>query len=75
MTEIILTISGMTCGGCVSSVNRVLQSSPGVHKAEVTLVPAQAAVSYDPAVTTPEELARLVSEAGFTVTGNRPPAA
>lgn len=75
MSEIILTISGMSCGGCVNSVNRVLQASPGVQKAEVTLVPPQAAVHYDPAVTNPEMLAKLVSEAGFAVIESRHPAA
>jgi copper chaperone len=71
MTEVILTISGMTCGGCVNSVTRVLQAVPGVQQANVTLVPSQARVSYDAALANPEKLAQAVAEAGFTVTASR----
>jgi copper chaperone len=75
MSEVILTISGMTCGGCVNSVTKVLQATPGVRQANVTLVPSQAVVSYDAALTDPEKLAQAVAEAGFTVTASRFPAA
>jgi copper chaperone len=75
MSEVILTISGMTCGGCVNSVTRVLQSAPGVQQATVTLVPSQAVVSYDAAVTDPEKLAQAVADAGFTAVASRPPVA
>lgn len=71
MSEVILTISGMTCGGCVSSVTRVLQATPGVQQANVTLVPPQATVSYDAALTNSEQLAQAVAGAGFTVTGSQ----
>ena len=67
MTQIVLTISGMTCGGCVSSVTRVLQAVPGVQQASVTLVPPQAVVIYDAALADPEKLAQAVAGAGFTV--------
>ncbi len=36
MADLTLTISGMTCGGCVNSVTRVLQSTPG-DKGDATL--------------------------------------
>ncbi|KAB2310394.1 heavy-metal-associated domain-containing protein [Betaproteobacteria bacterium SCN2] len=72
MTETILTISGMTCGGCVNSVTRVLTAVPGVQKADVTLLPSQARVSYDAALADPEKLAQAVADAGFTVTAHRP---
>ncbi len=75
MVQIILTITGMTCGGCVNSVTRVLQSTPGVEQASVSLVPSQASVSYDPAQTDPEKLTRAVADAGFTVTASRLPGA
>lgn len=71
MSKIILTISGMTCGGCVNSVTRVLQAVPGVQQASVTLVPSQATVSYDASLADPEKLAQAVADAGFTVTAHR----
>ncbi len=75
MSDVVLTISGMTCGGCVNSVTRVLQSTPGVQQASVTLVPSEARVSYDAAATNSEQLAQAVAEAGFTVTATRSPGA
>lgn len=75
MSEVILTISGMTCGGCVNSVTRVLQSTPGVTMASVSLVPSEARVSYDDASTNPDQLAKAVADAGFTVTASRFPGA
>lgn len=71
MSEIILTISGMTCGGCVNSVTKVLQATPGVKQASVTLVPPQATVSYDAALTNTETLSQAVAGAGFTVTASQ----
>ena len=67
MKEVVLTISGMTCGGCVNSVTRVLQSSPGVQQASVTLIPSRAVVNYDESVTSIEKLSQAVADAGFSV--------
>jgi copper chaperone len=64
----------MTCGGCVNSVTRVLQATPGVQHANVTLMPSQAVVSYDPALTSIDKLAEAVAGAGFTVVSSQPPA-
>ena len=37
METLTLNIEGMTCGGCVKSVTRILESVEGVAKAEVSL--------------------------------------
>lgn len=75
MSEIVLAVTGMTCGGCVNSVTRVLQSTPGVQQASVTLVPSEARVSYDASATNLEQLSKAVADAGFTVTATRHPGA
>ena len=64
-----LKISGMTCGGCVSSVNRVLSALNGVVKAEVSLEKQDAMVDYDASKVNREQLKRAVTEAGFEVVG------
>lgn len=69
MSESTLIVSGMTCGGCVNSVTRILQDMPGVEKAVVTLLPSQAIVSYDPATVNIEQLKQAVENAGFGVQG------
>lgn len=67
MTEITLPISGMHCGGCVSSVKSVLFALPGVDRVEVTLDPGQAIVSYDESRVDRAALVQAVGEAGFEV--------
>ncbi|MCW5626494.1 MAG: heavy-metal-associated domain-containing protein [Burkholderiales bacterium] len=61
-----LNVGGMTCGGCVGSVTRVLQSSPGVTAAEVSLDRGEAKITFDPAVTSPAALRKAIEAAGFT---------
>lgn len=60
-----LNIGGMTCGGCVRSVTRVLESLPGVASAEVSLEDARARVTYDPAAVNIDVLRKMVAEAGY----------
>lgn len=45
--EIRLEIDGMTCGGCVKSLTRVLEAVPGVDNAKVDLETASASVDGD----------------------------
>ncbi|MGA7180424.1 MAG: heavy-metal-associated domain-containing protein [Thiobacillaceae bacterium] len=67
MREEILSITGMTCGGCVNSVTRVLKGLPGVQQVEVTLVPGQARVQIDETQVDIPTLKKAVAEAGYTV--------
>ena len=67
MDEIILPVTGMTCGGCVNSVHKVLTALPGVQSAEVTLTPGQARVVYDAARVDRAALVQAVVTAGFGV--------
>jgi copper chaperone CopZ len=60
-----LGIEGMTCGGCVASVQLQLRRTEGVTGYEVSLADAEARVSYDPERTDPETIAASVSETGF----------
>jgi mercuric ion transport protein len=61
----IMTIGGMTCGGCVARVEDRLGHVPGVAAFDVSLENNEARVSYDPAAVTPEAIAAAVSETGF----------
>lgn len=69
MSEIILPVTGMSCGGCVNSVHRVLTALPGVRSVEVTLTPGQARVVYDEARVDRAALVQAVVDAGFGVAG------
>ena len=67
MESVKLNVQGMTCGGCVASVTRVLKAVPGVTEAAVTLQPGVANVTYDPARTQPAALRAAIEDAGFDV--------
>lgn len=62
-----LHIKGMTCGGCVASVKRVLEGVPGVKNADVSLATATASVRYDEALADPGRLKAAIEGAGFEV--------
>jgi copper chaperone len=64
MQKIHLAIEGMSCGHCVARVRRTLQDIEGVRVTDVQVGSADA--ELDPARTNPEDLARAVSDAGFT---------
>ena len=60
-------VGGMSCGGCVANVTRVLEALPGVHKATVTLQPSRASVDYDPSRVKAEAFYDAVRSAGYDV--------
>jgi len=64
-----LNISGMTCGGCVRSVSKVLTALDGVAKADVSLDKHAAVVDYDAAKLDLDQIKRAVQEAGYEVAG------
>ena len=61
------TISGMSCGGCVNSLTRVLKSVPGIEP--VTVEVGRAVLRFDPALITADTIKAAVDRAGFEVIG------
>jgi len=60
-----LRIEGMTCGGCVSRVEKALSSVPGVDFARVNLATETASVSFRGPVVAPADLLSAVRGAGY----------
>lgn len=60
-----LTITGMSCGHCVRSVQTALETVDGVSVEDVRV--GEARVRYDDAVVDPAAVARAVEEEGFAV--------
>jgi Cu+-exporting ATPase len=60
-----LDIQGMTCAGCVSSVEKALGGVEGVELAEVNFALNRASVRYDPEIANPSQLESAVDAAGF----------
>lgn len=65
MSTLTIPITGMTCGGCVNSVRKVLTTIAGVQQAQVQI--GSASVTYDPALTTPDALRGAIVRAGFAL--------
>ncbi|HEX8028955.1 MAG TPA: heavy metal-associated domain-containing protein [Vicinamibacterales bacterium] len=59
------TISGMSCGGCVNSLTRVLKAVPGIEPIKIEVGKAQLRLADG---VTSEAVKDAVGRAGFNVT-------
>src|SRR5687767_12246178 len=61
-----LKVSGMTCAGCEAAVRVGARSVEGVTEATASYAKAAAEVTYDPLKTTPEAIAKAITDkSGF----------
>ena len=67
MATITLNIDGMTCGGCVKSVTKVLNDLDGVRSATVSLENKNAQVEFDEGKIQMAQLVEAVEDAGYDV--------
>lgn len=65
METAVIEVQGMTCGGCVRSVTRVLEALPGVESAVVSLERSEAKVSFDPALASLAQIKGAIEDAGY----------
>ena len=61
----IFPITGMMCAVCAGTVERVVKNCPGVINASVNFASATVAIDWDNALTSPEQIAKAVKEAGY----------
>lgn len=67
--EQVFQIEGMSCGGCVASVERALRAQAGVQQVAVSLADKQAKVAFDAAQMDVVRLRAAIEAAGFEVVG------
>ena len=60
-----LEVSGLYCISCSFIVKRVLEDVPGVRDASVSGPSGLARVSFDPLITSPEQLVAATTKHGF----------
>ena len=63
--RITIPVTGMTCASCVRRVARALSNHEGVAEASVNFATEEANVAYHPEITKPDELIRVIREAGY----------
>jgi len=69
MKKDVIKISGMTCAGCSSGLEKFLNKQEGIIKAEVNLVMSNAIVEYDEKIVNLDKLAEYIEAAGFKSLG------
>ncbi|MFZ5894708.1 MAG: heavy metal translocating P-type ATPase [Myxococcota bacterium] len=70
-----LPVSGMTCATCVRRVEKAIRKVAGVRDATVNLATNRASVSYDPAATAPDAIAKAIEGPGYEVPPTAAPGA
>ncbi|HEX2779966.1 MAG TPA: cation transporter [Gemmatimonadaceae bacterium] len=65
MTRMTMKIDGMSCGHCVSAVDRALKGVNGVTVEQVAI--GSATVSFDPAKTPADRITQAVEDEGYAV--------
>ena len=63
----LLKVTGMTCGGCISTITHALKAISGVRDVDVSLSAGEATVEFDERLTSPEKLKSAVKGAGYGV--------
>jgi Cu+-exporting ATPase len=63
--ETALLVSGMNCASCVSHVQSAANKTAGVQASNVNLTRGRAVVQFDPARTSPEQIAAAITASGY----------
>jgi copper chaperone CopZ len=66
--EAVFSVVGMTCASCNVTVKVAAERVPGVQSARADAAQGRAWVAFDPAATTPTQIATAISETGYTAT-------
>ena len=69
------SVGGMDCASCVAHVENALRAAPGVESYRVNLARGRASVRFDPARTSPQQLAAVVTDVGYPTVPDTPGAA
>lgn len=69
MNTLTLTVTGMSCMGCVNSVKNLLTALPGVSDVLVDLASGRVEVTHDPEHASAEAICAAIESGGFQVAG------
>ena len=67
MEQVILKVTGMTCGGCTKSIQNALNSRDGIANTTADLDSATVSVSFDPQKIQVASIRSAIEDAGFDV--------
>ena len=67
MTTLTLTVTGMSCMGCVNSVKNMVSALPGVTDVQVDLASGRVEVAHDPARSDRQAIRQAILDGGYQV--------
>ncbi|GAB6886531.1 heavy metal translocating P-type ATPase [Desulfothermus okinawensis JCM 13304] len=65
VSQVELTISGMSCAACASRIEKKLKSSPGIIDASVNLVAETAKINFLDTITNTSEIIKIIEDTGY----------
>lgn len=68
MSEIIVGISGMTCGACSASITEALIQKKGVQSVDISLITEEGRITYDDKFIQSGEIVQTIEDCGFDAT-------
>lgn len=63
-----VSIGGMTCGACTSSVQNTFKDVEGLIQLNISLLAERAIIVHNPSILSPEKITTLIEDAGFDAT-------
>lgn len=66
--QVALSVKGMYCESCESTVTAMLRRTPGVLGTDVSVARGEAVVMYDSTRTSPSRLVDVIGKLGYTAT-------
>ena len=67
MNTLTLTVTGMSCMGCVNSVKSLVSALPGIASVQVDLASGRVEVAHDPAQSSRQAICQAIVEGGYGV--------
>ncbi len=68
MERVEIRVEGMTCGGCVNSIQNALTNCEGVTSAAADLDGSMVTIEFDSGIIQKEAIEKVITDAGFSVT-------
>lgn len=67
MERVEIRVDGMTCGGCVKSIQNALNGRDGISSAAADLDSSVVAIEFDSGVIQQDAIEQAIVDAGFSV--------
>jgi len=67
VTTVLLKVNGMTCTGCEQTIRKAVKELPGVTEANASYTDSLATISYDPGISTVDEISKKIEDVGYKV--------